>query len=155
MRDSLLLAVRAIVAPAAGDHDALDRSLTGKARLAFATVYAVLELEEALFSVRVHIIGDGRTASRNRLVQNFLYRCQEFAELIAFYRGSTAARTDSSAEQRFIGIYVSHSAQEFLIQQRALDGSLASAEHGHETFDVGFQGLDSACFKAADGHTQP
>ena len=46
------------MAAAARDHYSLDRSLTDEARLAFASVNPMLELEESFFAIGVHVIGD-------------------------------------------------------------------------------------------------
>ena len=42
--------------PSAADHDLLDRSFAGEARLAFAAIGAVLDLEEAGFAIGVDVI---------------------------------------------------------------------------------------------------
>jgi hypothetical protein len=52
----LLLTVRTIVAAASGNHNAFDGLLTQQAGLAFASVDAVLQLEESLFAVGVDIV---------------------------------------------------------------------------------------------------
>src|SRR5580700_2263858 len=50
------LALRAVVAAAAGDHDAFDGRLADEAGLALAAVDTVLQLEKALCAVGIHII---------------------------------------------------------------------------------------------------
>src|SRR5208283_2970360 len=49
-------ALLAVVAAAAGDHDAFDGRLANQTGFAFAAVDAVLQLEEAFFAVGVHVI---------------------------------------------------------------------------------------------------
>ena len=44
--------------PPAGNHNLFDRSLADAARFAFAAINAMLDLEEALFAVGVHIVRD-------------------------------------------------------------------------------------------------
>src|SRR5260370_37749916 len=56
-----LLALGAVVAAAAGDHDALNVSLTDETRLGLAAVDAMLELEKSFFAIGVHIVGDRGT----------------------------------------------------------------------------------------------
>jgi hypothetical protein len=51
-----LLALRTVVAAAAGNYDALDRSLADQAGLALAAVDTVLQLEEAFCAVGIDII---------------------------------------------------------------------------------------------------
>ena len=53
------LAFRTEVAAASGNHDAFDRSLADEARLTFAAVDTVLQLEEAFFAIGVDVIGNG------------------------------------------------------------------------------------------------
>jgi hypothetical protein len=53
---SSLLAHRAIVATTSGNHDALDGGLADQAGLTFAAVDAVLQLEEAFFTVGVNVV---------------------------------------------------------------------------------------------------
>jgi hypothetical protein len=54
----LFLAFGAVVAAAAGDDDAFDGSFADEAGFAFATVDAVLELEESFFAVGINVIGN-------------------------------------------------------------------------------------------------
>jgi hypothetical protein len=44
------------VRPPAADHDFPDRGFTGQARLAFAAVSSMLDLEETGFAICVNII---------------------------------------------------------------------------------------------------
>ena len=94
----LLLALRAVVAAAAGDHDALDRRLADQAGFGFAAVDAMLELEESFFAVGVDVVGDGRAAEGDRLLQNFFHGDEEFSELVASDGRGAAARADAGAE---------------------------------------------------------
>ena len=71
--NNLFLALGAVVAAAAGDHDSLDRRLADQARLAFAAVDAMLELEESFFAVGVDIVGDGGSAESDRFLQDFFH----------------------------------------------------------------------------------
>ena len=64
-------ALRAVVAAAASDHDALDRSLAHEARFAFAAIDAVLKLEKSCFALGIDVVGDGGAAESDRLPQDF------------------------------------------------------------------------------------
>ena len=59
MTEMLLLALRTIVRSPAADHDLFDRRFAGQAGLAFASIGAVLDLEEAGFAIGVNVIGNG------------------------------------------------------------------------------------------------
>src|ERR1043166_5145336 len=109
---------------ASGDHYALDRSLASQARLGGAHVDAMLELEESFFPVGIDIVGYGGAACFDRFLQNFTHGRIKSAKLVAGDGMRAAPGTDAGAKERFVGIDVADSAEKFLIQQRALDGSL-------------------------------
>ncbi len=140
---SLLLTVGAVVAAAAGDYDAFDGSFADEAGLAFATVDAVLELKEAFFAVGVDVVGNGGATEGNCFAENFLDGCEQLGKLIASDGGGAAARADSGAEQRFIGINVAHAAQEFLIEESAFNGRLAATKQSEEAIEIGVQRLNA------------
>ena len=62
------------MAAPATDHDPLDRCFTNQAWLVLSTIDPVLELEEALVAIRVHVIGDARTAKLDGMLQNSFQR---------------------------------------------------------------------------------
>ena len=74
-----LLAFRTVVTAASSDHDTLDRRLTDQTGLSFTAVDAVLELEEAFFSIGVNVVGNGGTAECDRFLQNLLHREEKLA----------------------------------------------------------------------------
>src|SRR5579864_1676012 len=92
------LAFWAVMTAAPGDHDSLDGCLADQTCFRFATVDAVLELEEPFLAVGVHIVGDGRAAERDRFLEHFFHGQEELAELVAGNAGSAAARADAGAE---------------------------------------------------------
>lgn len=98
------------------DHDFLDRRLAAPARLAFAAIGAMLNLEKAGFAIGIHVIRDGRSARGNRRTKDFLQRGVQLAQLGFGKRIGAAARPDVRAEQRLIGIDISDSVQELLVQ---------------------------------------
>ena len=53
-----LMVVLGVMAATATDNNAFDGSFTDETRLIFAAVDTMLELEEARFTVSIHIIGD-------------------------------------------------------------------------------------------------
>src|SRR5215470_428549 len=62
-------------------------------------------------------------------------------------RGRTPPRPKSRAEQGLVGVDVPHAPQQLLIEEGALDRSLASAEQGEELILLNFQWFDAARFK--------
>ena len=63
---------------APGEHDPADTRSTDRASLAFAAVNSMLKLEESLISARIHIVGNRRSAQRDRLAQHFLHSTVKF-----------------------------------------------------------------------------
>src|SRR5580658_1029886 len=137
------------MAAAPAEHNPPDRRPAYQARLCFTSVNAVLELEESFFSIGIDVIGDRRPAQGDRLTQNFLNSGVQFVQPLARNRRGSPSRTDASAKQRFIGVDVAHAAQKFLVQQRALDGSLASAKQFGELVRAHLQRFDTAGIEAA------
>src|SRR5215469_2421629 len=81
----------------------------------------MLQLEKSFFALGINIIADGRAASLDCFLQHLLHRPMEPAQLIARERSRSPARTYSGPEQRLIGVNIADPAQQFLVQQRALD----------------------------------
>ena len=99
---------------AAHQYDALYRSPAYQARLSFATIDIVLKLEESLFTVGVHVVGDRRSSQCNSLAQHLLHSAEQPAKILSSQRGSAAARPNACPEQGHISINVTHAAQQFL-----------------------------------------
>src|SRR5450755_2297539 len=113
---ALLLALGAVVAAATRDHHALDRSLAHPARFMLTTVNPMLELKESLFPIGVDVVGHRRPAQGNRFPQHFLNFRVKASQVLARKRRRTPARANSGAEQRLVGVNVTHATQKFLVQ---------------------------------------
>src|SRR5450432_1338505 len=120
------------MAAAPGDDDPLDRRLAHAAGLALAPVNPVLELEETFFAIGIHVVGNAGAAQLDGFFQNCFQGLMQAPKLVSGERGSAATGPNAGSEQSFIGVDVSHPAQQALIEQRALDRSLASVEQGGE-----------------------
>src|SRR5216684_5785502 len=110
-----LLALGAVVAAATGDDYALEGRLAYQTRFPFPAIDPMLELEGALFSVRVHIVRNRRTAQGDCFLQDFFYRQEKPSQLRMRDRSSAPARPNSSAKQGFIRVDVPHASQQLLI----------------------------------------
>ena len=117
---------------AASQEDAPNRRSANQARLLGAEIYPVLELEEALYSGRVHIIGNRRAAERNCLPKDALQAGVQAVKFRSLQVASHPARPDSRPEEALIGINISHAVQKFLIKQGGLDGCPAGFEERGE-----------------------
>jgi hypothetical protein len=67
---------------AAPHDDAPDRSSANQAWLPGTEIYPMFELEEAFYAGRIHVIGNGRAAEGNCLLQ---YALQAGMEAIKFH----------------------------------------------------------------------
>src|SRR5271155_3640792 len=105
---------------AAGEYNAADRGSTCEAGRALAAIDAMLELEESFVAVGIDIVGNRRPPEGDSLAQHFTHRSMQLAELRARDGDGAAAGADAGAKQRLVGIDVADSAQQLLIQERAL-----------------------------------
>src|ERR1700680_650189 len=151
-----LLALAAVVAAAPGDDYTLEGRLAHQTRFPFPAIDPMLQLEGALFSVRVHIVRNRRTAQCNCFLQDFFYRQEKPSQLLMRDRSRAPARANSSAKQGFIRVDVSHSPQQLLVEQCALDGSIPPMEQSRESVELDFQRFESPRFKrGVTGHAKP
>ena len=88
----------------------------------------MLQLEKTFFAVGIDVVAHRRPAQRDGFAQYFLHGSVQLAQLLARERSGPPPRPYSRAEQRLVGVDVSHSAQELLVEQCALDGGLAAAK---------------------------
>ena len=113
---------------AAGDEDAADRRAADQARFARPEIDLVFQLEKALFSRCVHVIGDGRAAQCDRFAQHCLDGGAQSLQFCSGEAASLASRTNAGAKQAFIRINVADAMEKLLIQQRGFDGGSAPAK---------------------------
>lgn len=126
----LLLAVGAEVGPASGQGDALDGCSADGAGLAGTHVDTVFELEKTTDSIGIDVIGYGRAAQLDGVLQDFDECGTKTDELSASKAPGLPARTDSSTEEALVGIDVAYSVEKRLVEQCSFDGGLAIAEEG-------------------------
>src|SRR5208282_6881280 len=109
----------------------------------------MLELEESFFAIGVDIVGNGRSTERDGLAQHLPHCAMQFPQLVAGHGRRAPPRTDAGAKQRLVGIDVADAAQQLLIEQRALDGSLAATKQGNKTFLADIERFDASGIEAA------
>lgn len=138
----------------ANDDDSLDSSPAKRAWFSLAPIDSVLQLKKALFSIRVNVVRNGRASQRDCLPKNLLNRTVQKPQIVSAQRGCPATRTNACTEERLVGIDVSHSAQQLLIQQSALNRSSAATEERDELFFANFQRFHTAGIKAVRVNAQ-
>src|SRR6202521_661447 len=109
----------------------------------------MLELEESFFSIRVHIIGNRRSAQRDRLAEHSPNGSVQLAQLLPRDGRRPPAGSDASPKQRLVGINVADAAQQLLIQKRAFDRSLAPAKKRDELLLAHLQWFHTTGIEAA------
>src|ERR1041385_619236 len=88
-------------------------------------------------------------------MQDFLQRGMELAEFGFRECVGPAARPDVRAEQGFIGIDVSHSVEQLLVQQRSFYGCFAAMEELRKIFRANIQRLSTRTAKSAGAYLKP
>src|SRR5947209_9743525 len=111
------------------------------------------ELEKSFFPVGVHVIRDGGATQLNRFVQDLLQPRIQLRQMIARDARGAAAGANAGTEQGLVRIDVPYPSQEFLVQQRAFDGSLAAAEKGNEAGEIDFKRFQTSGIECG-GHAQ-
>jgi hypothetical protein len=120
--EKLPLAAGTVVgSPAADDHPADGRS-TDQAWLTGAEIDAVLELEKAFDTRRIHVVGNGRSAERDRLPKDGLQAGVQAVELGSLQVASHPAGAYAGAKEALVGVDVADSVEKLLIEQGRLDG---------------------------------
>src|SRR5262245_6684573 len=141
--------------PASGHDDLLDPGFADQAGLAFASVGAVLELEETFLAIGVDVIRNGRPTCGDRLRKYFAQSDSKSLQLAGSQRVGTAAWPHSRAEKSLVGIDVSDAVQQRLIQQQRLDRRLAAMKKLRELLGTDVERLLSRTAKDFAAHLKP
>jgi hypothetical protein len=146
-RSLLTLACRTVMTASSRNHDTLDRRLTYVTQLTFPAIDAMPQLKKTFFPIGIHVVGDGGATQANRLFQNLLEGSTQNSELFARKAAGTTTRPDAGSKQGFIGINVANPAEQFLVQQGALDRSLPPAKELYKIVFADFKRLQSGSGK--------
>jgi hypothetical protein len=101
----------------------------------------MLQLEEAFHPSRIHIVRNGRATHGYRLAEYGLQGGVQTVQLCPFEVLRHPAGPDAGAEETFVGINVSYSVEQFLVQQGSFDGGAAGTEEAGEVFFGDLQGF--------------
>ena len=115
------LAARTIIAASPGHLNPPDWSPAPITGLAFTRVSAMPPLIFARLSRRVHKVRYRGTSQQNRAFQDFPQRAAQAFRLTTRELRATPRRVNLCPPQTFIGIDVSYSAQNVLIEQQSFD----------------------------------
>ena len=126
---------------AAGQDHASNRCSAHQAWLPGAEIDPMLELEEACYSGGIHVVGYGRATERDGFPEDALQAGMQTVKFRPLQVASHPAGPDTGAEETLVGIDISHSMQELLIQQSSLDRGAAGPEKGGELVGRDTQGL--------------
>src|SRR6202034_1000171 len=134
---------------AACQHNPPDCTLAHETRPPLTAIDAMLELKKSFFAIHIHVIGNRRSAERDRLTKHFPHGSVQLAHLLPAKGGRPPAGTNSRPEQCLIGVNITDTPQQLLIQERALDRSLAPAKQRDELLLTNFERLHSSGIEAA------
>ena len=115
-----------------GEQNAPDRGLAAATGLVGPKVDAVFELEETSHSVGIHVVRDRRTTQPDGLLQNLAEREPEAFKFNSAKAACVAARPDAGVKEAFVGINVTHTGKQALIEQGGLDRQAPSPEESGE-----------------------
>src|SRR5205823_914483 len=118
-----------------------------------AAIDAMPELEKSFFPVGVHVIRDGGATQLDRFFQDSLQPRVQLRQLIARDARGEAAGANAGTEQGLVRIDVPYPSQEFLVEQCALDGSLAAAEKWDEAGEIDFKRFQASGIECR-GHAE-
>jgi hypothetical protein len=137
------LAARAeVAAPPRHDHTS-NFFFAANAGFSFALVDAMADLKSSAVAVGIHVVRNRRAFQPDRSRQDFTNRAMERGKLRLCESCGDARRMNPRAEQAFIRIYIAHSAQDALIEQKGFDARAARAESRAKFFQCNFQRLRS------------
>ena len=126
---------------AAGDYDLANPRSATKAGLAGPAVNLVLLLKISAVSQPINVICDRGAAGRNGLLKRRADRVMEPACLRPVEAGCQSGRIQPRGEQALIRVNVSESAQESLIEQKALEHGAAAPKKTQEFREVDIEGI--------------
>src|SRR5262249_3022258 len=115
------LARGAIMAAPPGDHHSFDSRAAAETIFPFATVHSMALLIVSLEPFRLKKIEDGRTAHADRLPQNLLQFLSQSGRFLWLQSRAGFCGMNARGPQAFVGIDISHPAQNALIEQQRLD----------------------------------
>lgn len=102
------------------------------ARHSFAAVNVMVALIVAGLTFSVEKIGNGRAAESDSFAKNVLERAAEGFGLFGGESGAQLSGMDFSAPEAFIGVDVTDTAEEALIEQKGFDAGAAATKGGSE-----------------------
>lgn len=118
------------------DDDPPDGRLAAAARLSSPLVDAMFQLKEAPDAVCIDVIRNRGATQPDCVLQHIAQSGSQPGQIGARQAAGSPARTDPGAIEAFVGIDISHSGKQFLVEQGSLDGQAPAAEQGRESFLV-------------------
>src|SRR5580692_12482942 len=146
-QERLTLAVGTVMRTASANHAAGDGRFADVARFARALVYAMLQLKKTAAAVGVNVIIHARAAELDGLSQHVAQAEAQHFHLRTSHTRGAARGPHSSAKQRFIGIDISHTVQQLLVEQRAFDWRVASGKERGKIITVDGERLSAGSCK--------
>lgn len=128
---------------APGEEKTANRRATATARQAGPQIHAMLDLEEAGLAFGIHVIRDRGSSQTDGMLKNLAQGRAEAFELGPGEAAGHTAGTYTRAKQALVGIDVSHTCQQGLVQKRSFDGETATPEKSYEGLRGNVEGFRS------------
>jgi hypothetical protein len=148
IRGRLVLAMGAVMRPAAGDQNAADGGNAAAAGQAGALVNTVLDLEKSALACRVDVIGDRRAAQVYGVPEDLAKGETETLELGSGEPAGHASGSNAGTEEAFVSVDVADPGEQRLIEESGLDGEAAVAEERGERLASDGEGLEAGSLKS-------
>ena len=129
------------------EEDALDGGLAAATGLVGPKVDAVFQLEETSHSVGIHVVGDRGTPQPDGLLQNLAERKPEPFKFGFAKATGVAARPDTGMKEAFVGVDVTHTGKQALIEQGSLDRQASATKECGKFFRGDGEWLCACCGK--------
>ena len=125
----------------AAENDAFDGSFATNARLAFAVVDAVKELEAAFFAVGVDVVSQGAASVIDRAAENQFDGAIEAEDLLASQPIGGDCGINPRVKERLVGVNVADAGDQTLIEQSRLDSAAGFGESRNQLSRADLQRL--------------
>jgi hypothetical protein len=112
----------------AGDNYATNGAAATAARLAGSLIDAVLQLKEAPYAFRIHIVRDRRSPEPNGMLQDVPQRKAQVLKFDSCQPSRAPSWPNACMKEAFVCIDIPHSGKESLIEQGGLDRQLPPAK---------------------------
>jgi len=137
------LAMRAEITAATGNDDAANRRAAAVAGQPFTSVSAMAALIVSRLTGSVDKVGDGGAAHGDGVTENVLQRTPQFRSFLWNQRRTETRGMDLGSPETFVGVDISDTAQDGLVEKQSLDARTARADAVGKGLGLDFKRLSA------------